>query len=74
MSALRIEVDDFESPSQSIEGKGGPQPAWRAKVFYGPEEEGHYVEAVSVGGPGAAVSFALTIYSNVKRRGDLHGT
>lgn len=74
MSILKIEVDDVDSPSTTIDGRGGPQPAWHAKVFYGPEAEGHYVEAISIGGPSLAIDFAMTILSHKKREGTLHGS
>lgn len=57
---LVIYVDRIESPSQTLTERGVEKPAWVARVHYGPEDN-EYVEAISMGGPGLAIDFALTI-------------
>lgn len=57
---LVIYVDRFEAPSQTMTERGVEKPAWVARVHYGPEDN-EYVEAISMGGPGLAIDFALTI-------------
>lgn len=63
---ITITVDHPDRPSQTIEGKQGQQDGWLA-ILDANDGTGK-IEAISIGGPGAAVSTALTVLSLRKRR------
>lgn len=62
---ITITVDHPDRPSQTIDGKLGPQPAWLATLDAN-DGTGH-IESISIGGPAAAASMALTVLANRRR-------
>jgi len=67
-SKLTIVVDAPETPSTTIDDK----PAWKAELWVGRRTVGERpkadeaIQAISIGGPGAAVAFALSTYGRRK--------